>query len=78
MWPHEQGRQPENKAIEGGQVRGTLSGATTNQQLMFEQQRFRGNGAHASRTEQFCEGDEEVYRQKDQIAHGWNVIIFIT
>jgi hypothetical protein len=40
-------------------------GAMTNQQLMLEYQRFRGNGANAARTEEFCESNEQVHRQKE-------------
>lgn len=63
------GGQPEYKAIEGGQVRGTVSGAAANQQLMLERQGFRGNGANAARTEEFRQCDEQVYGQDDEIAH---------
>lgn len=45
---------------------------------MLERQRFRGNGADAARTEEFCEGDEQVARQKEQIAHERNVITSAT
>jgi hypothetical protein len=36
---------------------------------MFERQRFRGNSADAARAEEFRKRDEQMYRQKDQIAH---------
>jgi hypothetical protein len=78
VWPHEQGGQPEHQAIECSQIRGPLSGAITNQQLMFERQRFCGNGADAARMEEFRKRDEQVYRQKDQIAHEWKVIMLVT
>ena len=45
---------------------------------MFESQRFRSNSADAARTEEFRQRDEQVYRQKDQIAHERNVIMFVT
>jgi hypothetical protein len=77
MWPHEQGGQPEYKAIEGGQVRGTLSGAAANQQLMLERQGFRGNGAHAARTEEFRQRDKQMCRQKNEVAHDWKVVILV-
>jgi hypothetical protein len=38
MWPDEQRGQPEHEAIEGSQIRGALSGAVADLQLMFEQQ----------------------------------------
>jgi hypothetical protein len=45
---------------------------------MFERQRFRGNRADTARTKEFRKCDERVYRQKEQIAHEWNVIMFVT
>jgi hypothetical protein len=45
----------------------------TDQQLMFEEQRFRGEGADATRTEDFRESDKQVDRQEEQIAHEPNV-----
>jgi hypothetical protein len=71
VWPHEQGGQPEHHSIEGGQVREPRSGAAADQQLMFERQRFRGNGVDAARAKEFRQRDEQVYRQKEQIAHEW-------
>jgi hypothetical protein len=44
---------------------------------MLERQRFRSNSADAARTEEFRQRDEQVYRQKDQIAHEWKVIVFV-
>ena len=41
---------------------------------MLEQQRFRGDGADATRAEEFREGDKQVDRQEEQIAHESNVI----
>ena len=69
MGPHEQGGQPEQQAIRGSEVRGPLSGAITNQQLMFEYQRFCGNSADAARKKELRKRDEQVYQQKDHIAH---------
>ena len=40
MWAHNEGSQPEHKAIEHGEIRRTLSGAIADQELMFEQERF--------------------------------------
>lgn len=50
-----------------------MSRAITNQHLMFERQGLRGNGADAPGPEEFHERDQQVYRQKRQIAHEWNV-----
>ena len=52
---HEQGGQTEHEAIEGGQIRRTLPGSIADQQLMFEQKRFCGDGTYATRAEQFRE-----------------------
>jgi hypothetical protein len=41
---------------------------------MLEQQKFRGDGADATRVEAFREGDKQVDRQDGQIAHQSNVI----
>ena len=44
------------------------------QDLMLEQQRFRGDGADATGAQEFCEGDEQVNREEEHFAHGWNAI----
>ena len=41
---------------------------------MLEQQRFRGNGANSTGTQEFRAGDEQMDRHDEQIAHGSNVI----
>ena len=74
-WAHKEGDQSEHKAIEGGQVRGTLSGAIADDDLLLEQQGFRGDGTHAAGGKEFCEGYEQENRQEKQIAHGLHVII---
>ena len=53
MWAHKEGRQPEPKAIEHGEIRRTLSGAIADQELMFEQERFSYDLARAARAEEF-------------------------
>jgi hypothetical protein len=70
----EEGGQSEHKAIERGQIRGALSGAITAHELMLEQQRFRGDGADATRAEEFREGDKQMDRQEEQIAHESNIL----
>src|ERR1700751_4386000 len=69
MWAHKEGRQPEHKAIEHGEIRRTLSGAIADQELMFEQERFSYDLARAAQTEEFREGHEQMDRQEEQIAH---------
>jgi hypothetical protein len=69
MWAHEEGGQPEHKAIERGEIRRTLSGAIADQELMLEQERLSCDPAHAARAEEFREGNEQMDRQEEQIAH---------
>jgi len=45
---------------------------------VLEQQRFRNNGADTTTTKQCRDGDEEVNREKEQFAHGWNAITCAT
>src|ERR1700687_1573878 len=76
MWAHEEGGQSEHKPIDRCEIRGALSGPIADEQLMFEQQRLRSDTAHAARAEEFGEGDEQVDRQEEQIAHESHVITF--
>jgi hypothetical protein len=52
----EQRGQPEDQAIDGGQIRRPLSGTIADQPLMFEQQRIRGEGAGAPSAQELREG----------------------
>src|SRR5437870_2391452 len=45
---HEQRSQPEHYAIERGEIRRTLSGAITDEQLVLQHQGLCGNGADAA------------------------------
>ena len=74
MWAHEEGGQPEHKAIKHREIRRTLSGAIAAQELMPEQERLRCDPAHAARAEEFCEGNEQMDRQEELIAHKWKII----
>ena len=51
-----------------------MSGAIVDQELMLEQQRLRSDTANAARAEEFREGDKQVGRQEEQIAHASNII----
>ena len=51
-----------------------MSGAIADQELMLEQQRLRSDTANAARAEEFREGDKQVGRQEEQIAHASNII----
>ena len=75
MWAHKEGRQPEHKAIEHGEIRRTLSGAIADQELMFEQERFSYDLARSARAEEFREGHEQMDRQEEQIAHELETIL---
>ena len=44
------------------------------QELMLEQERLSCDPAHAARAEEFREGDKQVGRQEEQIAHASNII----
>src|SRR5216683_2710260 len=74
MWAHEEGGQPEHKAIERGEIRRTLSGAIADQELMLEQERLSCDPAHAARAEEFREGNEQMDRQEEKIAHELKII----
>ena len=65
---HEQRGQRDQDAIERSQIRRSLSGSITDQKLMFEQKRFRGDGAYTTWAEQLLECDEQVDCQ-EQISH---------
>lgn len=45
---------------------------------MLEQQRFCGEDADATRTKDFRESDEQVDRQKEEIAHESNATTTVT
>ena len=74
MWAHKEGSQPEHKAIKHGEIRRTLSGAIADQELMPEQERLSCDPAHAARAEEFREGNEQMDRQEEQIAHELKII----
>jgi hypothetical protein len=44
------------------------------QELMLEQHRFSGDSADSAWAQEFREGDEQVNRQEEQIAHESNTI----
>jgi hypothetical protein len=69
MWAHEEGRHPEHKAIERSEIGRVSPGPAADQQLMLEQDGLSCNPSHASRAEQFREGNEQMDRQDEQIAH---------
>ena len=44
-------------------------GAITDQQLMFNQERLSRDASRTTRAEQFHQGDEQMDRQDERIAH---------
>jgi hypothetical protein len=66
--------QSEHKTIDGAEIRGTLPGAIADDELLLEQQRFRGHRAHAARAQQFRYGYEKVNCEEQQIAHELHTI----
>ena len=74
MWVQEEGRQPKHKAIEHGEIGRTPSGAIADEQLVFEQERLSCDPSHATRAEEFGEGNEQMDRQDKHIAHERKII----
>ena len=72
MWAHKESNQSEHKAIKRAQIRCTLSGAIANEELLLEQQLFRGYSAGAARAEEFRDGYEEMNREEQQIEYGFD------
>jgi hypothetical protein len=69
---HEEHGQSDHKSVEAGQIRRALSGTIDDHELMLEQQRFCGDGASATRAEEFRDDDEQMDYQEEQIAHQVN------
>jgi len=74
MWAHKEGRQPEHKAIERSEIGRASPGLAADQKLMLEQDGLSCKPSHASRAEQFREGNEQMDRQDEQIAHEGKII----
>ena len=55
--------------IARGEIGSPQSGAITDQELMLEQQRFRGEGADATRTEELGNGDKQMDGEDQQFAY---------
>ena len=71
MRADEDGSQPEHEAIDHREIRGASPGAIADQQLMFKQERLSRDASRTTRAEQFHQGDEQMDRQDEQIAHDW-------
>ena len=59
-WAQEQGGQPEDQAIEGGEIGRSTSGAIADQQLMSEKQGFRGEGTYPAGAQELGNGDKQM------------------
>jgi len=70
MRADEDGSQPEHEAIDHRKIRGASAGAIADQQLMFKQERRVAH--HPGRA--IPQGDEQMDRQDEQIAHDWQII----
>ena len=64
--------ESENKAIDGGEIRGALARAIGDQQLVLEEQRLGGDGACTTSAHEFGDDDDEVNRADEEVAHGAN------
>ena len=62
--------QPE--AIDCGEIRRTLSGAITDEQLMPEDQGLCSDGTCTTRADQLRDGDQQVDGEDKEFAHGAN------
>jgi hypothetical protein len=69
MWADKEGSQPKHKAILHCEIWRTPSRAIADQELMLEQERLSHNSARAALAEKFREGNEQMDRQEEQIAH---------
>ena len=65
----EQRGQPEDQATVGDQIRRPMSRTIADQQLMFEQQRFCGDGVCAAGAQQLREGGKQVDGEDRKFAH---------
>jgi hypothetical protein len=69
---HEPGGQSKNKPIQCREIRCALASAVDNCQLVFECQRFGSHRAHATWSEQFNQGNNQMNRQNGKLAHERN------
>src|SRR6516165_8528012 len=74
MRADEDGSQPEHEAIDHREIRRASPEAIADQQLMFKQERLSRDASRTIRAEQFRQGDEQMDRQDERIAHDWQII----
>jgi len=75
---HEQRDESEYEAIESGQIRRAPPGSITDQELMFEQKRFCGDGPYATWAQQRRERDQQMNSEHEPFAHGANGTIVVS
>jgi len=69
---HEQRREAENEAIDGGEIGRPLPGAIADEQLVLQQQGLRGDGADATGAKELRKGDQQVDGKDDDFSHRAN------
>ena len=70
---HEQRGQPEQKAIERGQLRSALPESIADQHMMLEQQGLCSDGACPTGSKERRTSNDQVNDEDEQLAHGPNV-----
>jgi hypothetical protein len=63
-----------NFEIGSSEIRSAMAGAIADEQLMLQQQRHRGDGAHAPWADEFRQGDQQVDGENEEGAHVANRI----
>ena len=58
MWAEEQRGHSDQQTIDDGEIRPAMSSTLADQQLMFEEERLRGDGTHATGTQKFHKCDK--------------------
>ena len=66
---HEQREQSEHESIDGGQRWGAPTRTAADDQLMLEEQRFGDDGANTAGQGELGQGDDQLNREENQIAH---------
>ena len=65
----EQGSEAEQYPIGHSQIGCTSTRPIDDQQLLFHKQAVSNNGFCATRSQEFGEGGQQMYEQKDQVLH---------
>ena len=70
MWTEERGPEAEQSPIGHSQIGCTSTRPIDDQQLLFHKQVVSNNGFCATRFQEFGEGGQQMYEQKDQVLYG--------